>query len=134
MEYTFFNHALRARFIQLAAGMGIASNIREDKMEGSIVELPDDLPDEQLASLETEYEALMDEQILLAESEEGWLTHQAMGINVTLADGRPCDIRLYGEMARRLSEHFSPEEIHELVHAIAQSIANPISGPLCKKA
>lgn len=134
MEYTFFNEALRERFIRFAAKMGIPSQVKEDKMEGSVVELSDDLSDELLSSLETEYEVLMDEQMLLAESEEGWMSHQVMGINVTLADGRPCDIRLYGEMARRLSAHFSPEELHELVHAIAQSIENPIDGPICKKA
>ncbi len=133
MEYTFFNDELRERFMQIAAGMGVASQVREDKMEGSIVELSDGLPDEQLSSLETEYEALMDEQMLLAESEEGWVTHQVMGVKVTLADGQPCDIRLQGEMARRLAEHFSPQEIYELVHAIAQSIENPTHGPLCRK-
>jgi hypothetical protein len=134
MEYTFFNQELRERFIRMAAGMGVASSVREDTMEGSVVGLPDDLSDEQMATLEAEYELLMDEQMVLAESEEGWVTHQAMGVNVTLAGGRPCTIRLQGEMARRLSGCFSPQEIHELVHEIAQSIANPIDGPLCKRA
>ena len=134
MEYTFFNQDLRERFIQTATKMGLASRVWDDTMEGSVVELADDLSDEQMASLESEYEALMDEQMVLAETEEGWVTHQAMGINVTLSDGRSCSIRLQGEMARRLAESFSPEEIHELVNDIARSIENPINGPICKRA
>lgn len=134
MEYTFFNENLRERFIQIAAEMGIKSKIWDDTMEGSVVELLDELSDEQMAALETIYEQLMDEQMVLAESEEGWVTHQAMGINVTLDDGRACTIRLQGEMARKLSASFTPEEIHELVHDIAQSVAHPINGPICKRA
>src|SRR5512139_2234943 len=125
MEYTFFNQDLRERFLQTAAQMGVAAKFRDDTMEGSVVALSDDMSDEQMAILETEYELLMDEQMVLAESEEGWVTHQVMGVNVTLADGRACAIRLQGEMARRLAERFSPEEIHELVHDIAQSIEKP---------
>ena len=134
MEYTFFNQDLRERFIQTATKMGLASKVWDDTMEGSVVELSDDLSDEQMASLESEYEALMDEQMVLAESEEGWVTHQAMGVSVTFADGRTSTIRLQGSMARRLAESFSPEEIHELVNDIARSIENPINGPVCKRA
>lgn len=134
MEYTFFNQDLRERFIQTAARMGVTCRVWDDTMEGSVVELSDEMSDEQMASLEAEYELLMDEQMVLAESEEGWVTHQAMGVNVTLADGSSCTIRLQGEMARRLAQSFSPEEIQELVHAIALSIENPINGPLCKRA
>lgn len=133
MEYVFFNQGLRERFVQIAAGMGISSQVLEGAMEGSVVALSDDLTDEQMETLETEYDLLMDEQMDLAESEEGWVTHQAMGVDVTLEDGRTCTVRLKSEMARRLSENFSPEEIHELVNDIAQSIHHPIDGPLCKR-
>ncbi len=134
MEYTFFNESLCDRFVQLAAGMGIASQVRGDTMEGSVVELSDDIGDELLSTLETEYESLMDEQMVLAESEEGWVTHQAMGINIKRADGSSSSIRLQGDVARQLAAHFSPEEIQELVQAIAQSIDSPIDGPICKRA
>jgi hypothetical protein len=57
-----------------------------------------------------------------------------MGVEIKLADGRSCMVRIDGPIGRRLSEHFSPEEIHGLVSAIAQSIENPAEGPLCRKA
>lgn len=133
MEYTFFNQALLERFTRLAAEMGVSTQVRSDTMEGSVVELSDDLGDELLSRLEAEYETLMDEQMVLAESEEGWVTHQAMGINIKRADGSSSSIRLHGETARRLAAQFSPEEIQELVQAIAQSIDSPVNGPICKK-
>jgi hypothetical protein len=134
MEYTFFNQHLRARFIEFAAEQGLVCRTRDDTMEGSVIELPDDMDDEQMSVLEETYEALMDEQMLLAGDEEGWVTHRVMGITINRADGSVQAVRLHGDVARRLAEHFTPAEIHELVQAIAQNIENPIPGPVCRKA
>ncbi len=132
IEYVFFNEALLDRFVKFVSTEGIVTLSRRDEMEGFVVELPDDLADTVSDAIEAEYDLLMKEQMLLAESEDGWFIHQAMGVTVTLADGRPCVIRLHGPIGRRLSEHFTPEEIHALVSSIAKSIENPIDGPLCK--
>lgn len=134
MEYTFFNQDLCERFIRFAAEQGLDWRTRDDTMEGSVVELPDDMDEEQMSMLEETYEALMDEQMLLAGEEEGWVTHRVMGITINRADGSTQAVRLHGEVARRLAVHFTPEEIHELVQAIAQNIENPIPGPVCRKA
>jgi hypothetical protein len=134
IEYIFFNETFRDRFVQFVLAKGIASQIREDKMDGFLVDLPEDLNEVVSDAIETEYELLMNEQEVLAKSEEGWVTQQVMGVTVTLADGRPCVIRIHGAITRRLSEHFTPEEIHSLVSAIAQSVENPIDGPLCQEA
>jgi hypothetical protein len=133
MEYTFFSNALRARFISHAAEMGVATQVRDDAMEGSVVALSDDLDDEQMDNLEQVYDTLMDEQMLLAESEEGWVTHKVMGVNISRADGSTQAVRLQGEVARRLVEYFTPVEIHDLVQEIAQNIEQPVFGPICKK-
>jgi hypothetical protein len=134
VEYIFFNEALRDRFVQFAQDRGVAGETREDEMDGFVVRLPEDVADAVSDAIEDEYEALMNEQRILAESEEGWATRQVLGVTVTLADGRPCNVRIEGPISRRLSEHFTPEEIHTLVTAIAHSIENPVDGPLCRKA
>lgn len=133
MEYTFFDENLRNRFIRMATGMGIPSKVWDDKIEGSVVELEGELSEEQMLALEAEYENLLDEQMVLSEA-DGSMEHQAMGINVTFADGHAGVVRLKGHTARRLMEHFAAEEIHDLVQAIADSIEHPINGPLCKRA
>jgi uncharacterized caspase-like protein len=133
-EYIFFSEALRDRFLAFAAGHGIASTVRPDAIAGFVVTLPEGLADELQAAIETEYESIMDEQMLLAEADEELVSHHAVSVSVTLADGTTRAIRVPPPVARRLFEHFTPEEVHEIVTAIAHGVENPIDGPLCRKA
>ncbi len=133
VEYVFFNEQLCSRFVDFVRARGIASETREDEVEGLVVSLPENITEDLSDLIEDEYDALMKEQMTLAETDEGWATRQVMGVTVTLADGSPCTVRIEGPIGRRLSEHFTPEEIHELVAAIAHSVENPVEGPLCRK-
>lgn len=133
LEYLFFNTALRDRFVAFAAARDIAATMRQDAIAGFVVELPDSLADAQIAGIEAEYALIMDEQMLLAESDAEWVSHHAVGIRVTLADGSMRAIRIPPAIARRLFEHFSSDEIHEIASAIAHSVENPVDGPICRK-
>ena len=133
-EYMFFDEALRDRFMAFASAHGIDSTMRQDEIAGFVVVLPDELDDELQDAVEAEYDSIMDEQMLLAESDEELVSHHVVGINVTLADGTTRAVRLPPAIARRLLEHFTPDEVHEIATAIAQSIENPIDGPICRKA
>ncbi|MDT3706689.1 MAG: hypothetical protein ROZ09_07650 [Thiobacillus sp.] len=132
-EYMFFDEALRDRFVDFAAKHGIASTVRKDEIEGFVVELPDGLADDQQEAVDAEYDSIMDQQMLLAESDEELVSHHVAGLTVTLADGSTRDIRIPPPIARRLLEHFTTDEIHEIATVIAESVANPIDGPLCRK-
>ncbi|MGE5319983.1 MAG: hypothetical protein ACM3KD_07375 [Hyphomicrobiaceae bacterium] len=129
----FFNEALRDRFVAFALRHGIASTVRKDTIDGFVVELPDGLADDLQDELENEYESIMDEQMLLAESDAELVSHHAAGVMVTLGDGTTRLVRIPPPIARRLFAHFTPEEVHEIAAAIAQSIEHPIDGPLCRK-
>lgn len=132
-EYIFFSEALRDRFTAFASRHGLTSTVRRDEIAGFVVELPDEIADDLQDTLEAEYEAIMDEQMLLAESDEGLVSHHAAGVTVTLADGTSRVVRIPPAIARRLFEHFAPAEIHEIVTAIARNTVNPIDGPICRK-
>lgn len=132
-EYMFFNEALRDRFVAFATGNGIASTVRQDEIDGFVVELPDDLDDALEETIEAEYDSLMEEQMLLAESDADLISHHVAGVNVTLSDGTTRAVRIPPPIARRLFEHFSPGEVHEIATAIAESVENPVDGPLCRK-
>lgn len=132
-EYMFFDETLRDRFVDFASARGIASTVRKDEIAGYVVELPDGLADALQEVVEAEYDAIMDEQMLLAESDEELVSHHAAGVMVTLADGTTRAVRIPPSIARRLFEHFTPDEIHEIATAIAQSVENPVDGPLCRK-
>jgi len=132
-EYMFFDEALRDRFVDFASGHGVASTMRQDEIAGFVVELPDGLADELQEAVEAEYDSIMDEQMLLAESDAELVSHHVAGVTVTLADGTTRAVRIPPPIARRLFEHFTPGEVHEIATAIAQSVENPIDGPLCRK-
>jgi len=132
-EYMFFDEALRDRFVAFASARGIASTVRQDEIAGFVVELPDGLDDELQEAVEAEYDSIMDEQMLLAESDAELVSHHVAGVTVTLADGTTRAVRIPPPIARRLFEHFTPGEVHEIATAIAQSVENPIDGPLCRK-
>jgi len=132
-EYMFFDEALRDRFVAFVAAHGIASTIRQDEIAGFVIELPDNLDDLLQQAIEAEYESIMDEQMLRAESDTELVSHHATGITVTLSDGTTRAVRIPPPIARRLLEHFSPKEVHEIASAIAQSIEHPVDGPLCRK-
>jgi len=132
-EYIFFDEALRDRFLQFVSARSISSQTRQDAMEGFLVELSGKLDEDVLDAIEAQYQALMDEQIVLAESVEGWVSHQMAGVEISRPDGNTCVVRLPADIARPLLENFSPEQIHTLVSAIASSLDNPGNGPLCRK-
>jgi len=132
-DYIFFDAALRDRFVSFVAGHGIPAQSRPDAMEGFVVALADDLTDELEDALEAEYATLMAEQVDLVEAAEGDMARALMAVAITLPDGQPGVVRIPARYARRLFEHFSADEVHELVGAIAQAVANPVTGPLCRK-
>ncbi len=132
-EYVFFNEELRDRFVHFVSEKGIASQMRQDEVEGFVVRLPEETADDVSDAIEDEYDALMREQMVLAENDASWATRQVMGVEVSLANGKRCLVRIEGAMSRRLSEHFTPQEIHELVEIIARNIENPVDGPICRK-
>lgn len=133
VEYIFFDTALRDRFVQFLSAQGLGCETRDDVMEGFVVELPDEPSDAMLDTVEAEYEALMDEQLVQAESDPDWVKQRVAGVNITRLDGSACTVRLPAKVARGLLEHFTSDEVHEIVTAIANSIDTPIDAPLCCK-
>ncbi len=132
-SYIFFEADLRDRFAQALAARALAFHLRDDDIEGLVVELDTEPADEVLEALEAEYEALMQEQMLRAEDRPDWGSHQVASLSITRADGSTVDVRLPPAVARPLMEHFSAEEAHALVTAIAHSLEDPMDGPLCRK-
>lgn len=131
-EYIFFDESLRDQFMSFVAGHGVAPSTRADPIEGWVVELPDGLADDLQVAVEAEYDALLDRQRELVDSAEGAEVRDLMGVTVTLPNGEPCLVRLPAAYGRRLVEHFTFDEIHELVSIIARNVANPVSGPMCR--
>ena len=131
-DYILFDMELRDRFVQFAADRDIPFTQRPDAMGGYVVELPDDLAGDVEEAIEAEYALLMEEQRALVEASEGEHVRNVVGVAITRRDGRPGVVRIPAEIARRLMQHFSTEEIHAFVAAIAEGVENPVEGPLCR--
>jgi hypothetical protein len=132
-EYIFFDADLRDRFMQALSERGVPCETRDDAIAGYVVALGAELDEDALDEIEDDYDELMNEQMLRAESRPDWVSHRVAGVPITLSDGSPCTVRLPPAVARKLLENFSTEDARELVTAIAHSLENPIDGPLCKK-
>lgn len=132
-QYIFFDTGLCERFVQFAANRGITSAVWPDTMQGTVVELTEELSEEIIDLIEDEYESLMLEQMAALEADDTEEDRSVIGVNVDLANGETCVVRIPADLGRRLFEIFSTEEIHDLVGAIAHSVENPSMGPLCKK-
>jgi hypothetical protein len=130
IEYIFFEAALRDKFVVFAEQRSVPCTAPDDNM-GFLVAIPEDIPEELSDEIEKYYESLEDEQEKLSEA-EGDLNRLA-GFNFTLPDGQQRLLPLPSEMANRLLEHFSMEEIQGLFNAVAERTLNPNSEDrLCK--
>ena len=132
-DYIFFDLELRDRFVQGLSARGLTSSAHDDAMEGFVVALDTDPGDDLLDEIEEMYDALMQEQMLLAEQRSDWGSHQVASLQIARADGSEAEVRLPPAVARKLLAHFSIDEARDLVSAIAHSLENPVDGPLCRR-
>lgn len=129
IEYIFFEAALRDKFVAFAEQHGVPCTASDDSM-GLLVAIPEDIPEELSDEIEEYYESLEDEQETLSKA-KGDLNRLA-GFNFSLPDGQQRMLPLPSDMANRLLEHFSMEEIQGLLSATAECTLNPNSEHLCK--
>jgi len=138
MDYVFFDERLRDDFVARASELGVACTLAtdaaaDDEVPALLVTVDDEVTPVALEALEERYDELMEEQSCAVAAEAGWLDNRVAGVSVTLADGSVRTIRLDPDLANRLLQAFTVEEIHDLVTAVAKSLAGPEEPRLCKK-
>lgn len=132
--YIFFDDALLAKFEAFLNSSHLEFKSEPDPMDGINVHLAAaNLSSEVIDAVEDRYNTLMDEQILLAESTEGWVTHQVVGVQLRLPSGQEHTVRLPAELARPLMANFSVDQIQAIFLAVTNAISNPNSDPICQK-
>jgi hypothetical protein len=131
MEYMFFDADLRDKFVQHVRELGVPCTLQGDSM-GMVVAVPEDLPEAIEESLETFYETLQQEQSDLVDQSEGGLKKHLAGFRLELPDGQTSTVALQPDIANRLLDCFSLEEIQALFATVAKCALNPQNTPLCK--
>ncbi len=132
MEYMFFDASLRDKFVQHVRELGVACTLQDDSM-GLIVGVPEDLSDTTEALLEALYEALQEEQASQVDQSEGGLKKHLAGFRLELPDGQSCMVALQPDIANRLLDCFSLEEIQALFATVAKRALDPRDISLCQK-
>jgi hypothetical protein len=128
-EYIFFDAALRDRFVAHAKGLQVNCTHHDDHL-GLVVAIPEDIGEEKEDALEQLYDELEKEQSALLLQEEGGLKRLA-GFYYKLPDGQSRMVPLQADIASRLLDAFTMEEIQALFEAVALSMLEQEES-LCK--
>lgn len=129
IDYIFFDVTLRDKFLKYVNDHELPCSAVDDNM-GLVVEVSEDIPDDISDKLEEFYEALEDEQANLSRA-EGDLNRLA-GFGFKLPNGEARMLPLSPDMANRLLQHFTLEEIQELLNSVAHFALEPPNDHLCK--
>jgi hypothetical protein len=131
IEYIFFDATLRDRFVEHAQGLGVDCAQREDGM-GLVVAVPEDLPEAVEAAIEACYDALQEEQVALTDATDEDAQRHLAGFRVALPDGQHAMVPLSPDIANRLLDGFSLDEIHDLFATVAKYALNPQDVSVCR--
>ncbi len=129
LEYVFFDQTIVERFIAAVRRMGVAAQQAADSE--LTVEVPEDIDDTLADAIDDEYEKLLQDNAALVEEGEDALEKNVAGIQVLLADGSPCMVRLDPDLVARLLTVVSMEELRDLAQTITEGVENPDNRPLC---
>ncbi len=119
-EYIFFDTALRDRFVAHAKELQVSCTHHDDHL-GLVVAISEDIDEEKEDALEQLYDELEKEQAALLLQEEGGLKRLA-GFYFKMPDGQSHMVPLQAEIASRLLDAFTMEEIQELFETVALSM------------
>lgn len=129
-DYILFDLVLCQSFVKTIIDRGIVCQVHPDPVEGFVVAVPDNLSGDIEQEIESAYEALMADQLVLVESVGEEDTRAVIRVAATLGDGTARIVRIPAVFARRLFEHFNIEEIHGLVSSVVQSALIPVESQM----
>ena len=128
LEYVFFEESIRDKFVAYLHQRKVEHQLDDD---GLIVEVPEDLGDELGDAIDHCYEVLLQETAALMEQGEDALEKNVAGVQVQLADGSACTVRLDPELIGRVLGCISMEELRDMVQEVAKWVELRDNSPLC---
>ena len=133
LEFIFFDTELRDRFVVAIKQYGLSYEVRDDHF-GWVVGVDESVLDDTLIlDIEVLYDTLQDEQMHKIEQSEGGLQKHVAGFSVKLPDGNHTTVAIPPDLAARLMEHFSFDDIHHLFSRVAAAAINPDHRPICQR-
>ena len=128
-EYVFFDQGLRNQFVDaLKACKAEHQSLGED---GLLIGVSEEINDEDSEAIDHLYDQLLEQSCALMEQSEDALEINVAAVQVELADGSPCTIRLDPEFVGRLLTAISMEELRDLCQTISEGVERRDNSPLC---
>jgi hypothetical protein len=134
LEYVFFHPTPFERFVDFLRGKGLAPRTarEEDSYE---VSLPEDLDDVLAEEIEAQYDALMEmnRELFESELEAGADNYNAAGVVLNLKNGQAVYAHVDPALLARIMGVLTAEEFGELVNAIVDAVEDPDTRSFCQR-
>ena len=130
LEYIFFDTKIASEFTSFVKKQQVDHNLLEDD-DMVTVEVSEEITDAQSDAIDQLYERLLQKNAELMEQGEDALEKNVAGIQVALADGSPCTIRVEPELVSRILSAISMEELRDFAQVIAEGVEKRDNSPLC---
>lgn len=134
LEYVFFHREPFEAFVAYLSDKGLQPQTGGDG-DSFEVQLPEDIDDALSEEIEVRYDALMDLNRELFDSEQGQSAenYQAAGILVNLKDGQAVYADVDPALLARVMGVISAEEFGQIVSAIVRAVEEPDSRTFCQR-
>ena len=129
LEYVFFDQGILEQFIDTVQKKGAAA--QQSSSGEMVVEIPEEIDEALSDEIDLEYEKLLQDNAALIELGDDALEKNVAGVQVQLADGSACTIRLDTDLVARLLTVLTMEELRDLAQTITESVEHPDNRPLC---
>lgn len=134
LEYIFFHQTPFEKFLDFLREHGVEPETQwgDDNYE---VHLPEDIDDALSDEIEERYDALMELNQELFESEQTQDpdNYHAAGVVVNLKDGTAVYADVDPSLLARVMAALTPEEFGEVVNAIVDAVENPDTRTFCQR-
>ena len=129
LEYVFFKETIRDKFVSFLVERKADHQLGEG--EGLLVEVSEEIDDDTWDAIDHRYETLLQETAELMEQGEDALEKNVAAVQVQLADGAPCTVRLDPDLVGRVLGCISMEELRDMVQEVAHWVEMRDNSPLC---
>ena len=129
LQYVFFKEVIREKFVSFLVERKVEHQLAEG--EGLLVEVSEEIDDDTWDAIDHLYESLLQETAELMEQGEDALEKNVAGVQVQLANGDPCTVRLDPDLVARVLGCISMEELRDMVQEVAHWIEMKDNSPLC---
>ena len=130
LEYVFFEESIRDKFVDFLTRQQVEHQLNSND-ELLQVDVTEGLDDELGDAIDECYEELLQETAELLEQGEDALQTNVAGVQVQLADGEICTVRLNPELVGRILGCISMEELRDMVQDVAHWVELKDNSPLC---